>query len=497
MASRYEMRTLSIILTPTPKLRYRFKTEPFRHQKRALEKIRKLDGKAGLFMEMGTGKTKVAIDWAGIGFYNRGLTKVLVVAPLSVLGVWPRQIRQHLHAPRSVYRLEGPTTRKCRDLQRIVHSPRSDRITFVLVNYESIWREPDRGPGVEALIRKWQPDLVIFDESHRIKAPNSKQSKAAWRIAREAPERLLLTGTPITKAPLDVFGQFRALNHNIFGDNWYQFKFTFGVWVGFHKQQLVRYRNLDELIDKVRKWSFRIKKTQCLDLPEKLFQDVPVTVSDRAMRLYTQMAKESIIEIEDKLANMTATAVAPIVLTKILRLTQITSGFIKDVEGKIRVFDDSKLRVCTDLVSDLLEEDHKVVIFARFIVDLERIAEALAKRRIKYRILSGSVPPRMRDSIMHEFQTDPEVKVFIAQIQTGSEGIELYAADVAIYYSMDNKLLHWLQSQDRLHRPGQTRNVTYYRLIVPRTVDELTYKALDEKKKIADLVIHDPRVLRP
>jgi hypothetical protein len=205
-------------------------------------------------MEMGTGKTKVAIDWAGIGFHNTGVRRVLVVAPLSVLGVWPRQIRQHLGAPASIYRLEGSTRKRCADLTRILRVPREDRITFVLINYEAIWREPDRGPGIEALLRKWNPDLVIFDESHRIKSPQAKQSKAAWRIARESEQRLLLTGTPITKAPLDIFGQFRALDHHIFGENWYAFKFTYGIWGGFGKYQLRGYRNLNELIGKVRQW---------------------------------------------------------------------------------------------------------------------------------------------------------------------------------------------------------------------------------------------------
>jgi SNF2 family DNA or RNA helicase len=479
------------MLSAPSKVRYTFKTEPFRHQRRALAKIQKLGGQAALFMEMGTGKTKVAIDWAGIGFYNSGVRKVLVVAPLSVLGVWPRQIRQHLAAPASIYRLEGSTREKCANLSLILRNPREDRLSFVLVNYESIWREPDRGPGVEELIKRWGPDLVIFDESHRIKSNSAKQSKAAWRIARATRQRLLLTGTPITKAPLDIFGQFRALNTDIFGDNWYAFKFTFGIWGGFHKQQLLRYRNLDVLIEKVRKWSFRIKKTQCLDLPDKLFVDVPVTLSDRALKLYKTMAEQSIVEIEETRAT------ASIVLTKIMRLQQITSGFIKDVEGKIRVFDDSKLRTAMDLVEDMIEEDHKIVIFCRFTYDIERLAGKLTDKRIQYRILSGSVAPRLRDSIQQEFQNDPNVKVFVAQIQAGSEGIELYAADVAIYYSMDNKLLHWLQSQDRLHRPGQTKNVTYYRLMAPRTVDVLTYRALDEKKKIADIVIHDPIILRP
>jgi SNF2 family DNA or RNA helicase len=472
------------------KLRYRYKTEPYSHQKRALAKIQKLNGQCALFMEMGTGKTKVAIDWAGIGFYNYGTKKVLIVAPLSVLGVWPRQIRQHSDVPSRIYRLSGNTNTRVRYLTSILRAPDESKLTYVLINYEGIWRSPRSGPGVEALIRKWAPDLVIFDESHRIKSPTAKQSKAAWRIARESSQRLLLTGTPITKAPLDVFGQFRALNHSIFGENWYQFKFTFGIWGGFGKYQLLRYRNLDILIQKVREWSFRIKKTQCLDLPEKLFQDVPVTLSDRALKLYKQMSEQAIIEIEETHATAT------IVLTKILRLQQITSGFIKDVDGNIRIFDNSKLEVFKDLLDDVLAEDQKVVVFFRFIPDLRRVEEHLLNKGIPHRILSGSVPDSQRDSIVEDFQTNPKVKVFLAQVQAGSEGIELFSASVAIYYSMSNSLLHWQQSQDRLHRPGQTKNVTYYRLIAPRTVDSLTYKALDEKKKIADIVIHDPFVLR-
>lgn len=480
---------MNISLTPQ-KLRYKYKTEPYSHQKRALSKIHKLNGQAALFMEMGTGKTKVAIDWAGIGYHNFGVRKVLIVAPLSVLGVWPRQIRQHSNVPSRIFRLSGGTSIRVGNLQRILRLPDDGKLTYVLINYEGIWRSPQSGPGVEALIRKWKPDLVIFDESHRIKSPTAKQSKAAWRIARDARQRLILTGTPITKAPLDVFGQFRALDHSIFGENWYSFKFTFGIWGGFGKYQLLRYRNLDLLIEKVRAHSFRIKKTQCLDLPEKVFQDVPVTLSDRALRLYKQMSEQAIIEIEETHATAT------IVLTKILRLQQITSGFIKDVDGNIRIFDDSKLQVFKDLLEDVLEEGQKVVVFFRFIPDLRRVEEHLLNKGIPHRILSGSVPDSQRDSIVQDFQTDPKVKVFLAQIQAGSEGIELFAASVAIYYSMNNSLLHWQQSQDRLHRPGQTQNVTYYRLIAPRTVDSLTYKALDEKKKIADLVIHDPLILR-
>ena len=472
------------------KLRYTFKTRPFSHQLRALQKIKNLEGICALFMEMGTGKTKVAIDWAGIGFYNHGLRRVVVVAPLSVLSVWTRQIRLHSTAPARIFVLTGPTDNRIRVLQLLL-SPagaNDETITWIIINYEGLWRQGS-GSSVEECLKHWGADLIIFDESHRLKSASSKQSRSAHRIAQTVSQRLLLTGTPITKAPLDIFGQFRAMNEEVFGSSWGKFKFQYGVWGGPFHQQLRYLRNVKGIVRRIRAWSFRIKKSQCLDLPPKLFSDVPVTLSERAVKLYRQMAKEMIIEIEETHAT------AAIVLVKLLRLSQITSGFIKDIDGKIRIFDDSKLKTCMDLLDDILEEDHKVVIFVRFITDIERLAEALTNKQIKYRILSGSVPFNQRDSIVQEFQEKPEIKVFIAQIQAGSLGIELTAADIAIYYSVTYNAADYWQSQDRLHRQGQKRAVTYYRLIAPRTIDHTVFQVLETKGKIAEVVLHDPTIL--
>lgn len=468
----------------TKGLRYTYKTEPYSHQKKALKKLLDLNGSAGLFMDMATGKTKVAIDWAGIGFYNWNVRKVLVVAPLSVLGVWPRQIREHSGAPARSFRLGGKTEDRISLLKRIMASPNDDLLTYVIINYEGIWRENSKGTTVESLLIRWKPDLVIFDESHRLKSHSSKQSKSGHRISLASRQRLLLTGTSITKSPLDVFGQFRALRSEVFGTNWYQFKFAFGVWGGRYKYQLRGYRNIGLLINKIRKHSFRIKKEQCLDLPEKVFETVPVQLTDKERNYYNKMAKESIIEIEETHAT------AAIVLTKMLRLRQITSGFVKDVDGIIRDLGQSKLNTCIDLLNDLIEEDHKVVVFCEFLHDIKRISERLT---VDYDILSGSVPPLKRDSLIERFQTDPKMKVLIAQLQTGSEGIELMAADAAIYYSLSHNALYYWQSQDRLHRPGQTKNVVYYHLIVPKSVDDLVLAALKAKKQVAEMVLHHPR----
>lgn len=471
-------------------LKYKFKTQPYKYQLRALAKINKLDGVAGLFMEMGTGKTKVAIDWAGIGYYNYDIKRVLVICPLSVVGVWQRQIRQHLPFFSRVRVLEGSTVVRAGLIRKMIRSkpPTQD---WLIINYEGIWRGNGRN-DIEDLLERWGPDLIICDEAHRLKSPTARQSKAAARLGRAARQRLILTGTPITKSPLDVFGQFRFLDDEVFGKNWFKFKNHYGVWGGFGRYQVIGYKHLDDLIKKIRSNTFRIKKEKALDLPEKVFVTVPVQLGQKAMQFYEKMAKEMIIEIEETHAT------AAIVLVKILRLSQITSGFIKDVEGGIRVFDDSKLKACLDLLEDMIAQDQKVVIFVRFKSDISRLQESIASRlKTNPLILSGSVPHSKRDSLVQRFQNDAKAKVFIAQIQAGSLGIDLTAASVAIFYSLDYNAANYWQAQDRIHRHGQTRKVTYYHLVVPRTIDTLTLQILKEKGNIAEAIVHDPEVLRP
>jgi SNF2 family DNA or RNA helicase len=472
------------------KVKYKFKTKPYRYQLRALNKIQTLDGKAGLFMEMGTGKTKVAIDWAGIGYHNYEVKRVLVICPLSVIGVWQRQIKQHLPFFARVRVLTGSTPERAASIRRMIRSPQPTQ-DWLIINYEGIWRGDGRN-RIEDLLEKWGPDLVICDEGHRIKSSTAKQSKAAARIGGFAEQRLVLTGTPITKSPLDIFGQFRFIDSAIFGSNWYRFKNRFGIWGGWGRYQLKGYKHLDELVGKVRGNTFRIKKEQAIDLPEKVFVTVPVELGQKAMDYYRKMAKEMIIEIEETHAT------AAIVLVKILRLSQITSGFIKDVNDQIRVFDNSKLNVCMDLLDDIIAQQKKVVIFVRFRKDIERIEEAIKKKfKIEPLILSGSVPHNQRDSLIERFQNDDRTKVFIAQIQAGSLGIDLTASSVAIFYSLDYAYANYVQAQDRLHRHGQRNKVTYYHLVVPRTIDALTLTILKDKGDLAHAIVHDPRILRP
>jgi SNF2 family DNA or RNA helicase len=475
-------------------LKYQYKTEPYSHQKKALTKIHRLKGTCGLFMEMGTGKTKVAIDWAGISYYNFGLRRVLVVCPVSVMGVWRRQIAQHSPVKHRVSVLRGPTADRIRRIRLLSRYGLEDGIEWIIINYEGTWRESGKTSIDEELI-KWKPDLVIADESHRIKSPSARQSKAVAKIAATSSMRLALTGTPITKSPLDLFGQFRFLNSTVFGTNWSRFKNFYGVWGGFGKFQLRGYKNLPILIGKVRENSYRIKKEQCLDLPAKVSLEVPVTLSPEGARIYREMAKEMIAEIKAVSGNYEA--IAPIVLVKLLRLSQITSGFVKDVEGETRIFDKSKLATALDLIDDMVDQDEKVVVFCRFRTDISRLARKLQERGIGHEILSGSVPSERRDSIVQRFQNDPSIKVFVAQIHAGSLGIELTAASHVIFYSWDYRWDTYVQAQDRIHRVGQTKKCTYYHLVVPQSIDTISLKVLREKGNIAHAVIHDPDILRP
>lgn len=471
------------------KVKYKFKTKPYSYQLKALAKIQKLGGIAGLFMEMGTGKTKVAIDWAGIGYYNYDVKRVLVICPLSVVGVWERQIKQHLPFFARVRVLTGSTVQRAKLIRWMIRSPQPTQ-DWMIINYEGIWRGEGRNK-LEDLLEKWGPDLVICDEGHRIKSPTAKQSKTAARIGSYAEQRLVLTGTPITKSPLDVFGQFRFIDPSIFGSNWYRFKERYGIWGGFGRYQLKGFKNLNELVRNVRDNTYRIKKEQALDLPDKVSVTVPVQLGQKALDYYKKMSTQMIIEIEETHAT------AAIVLTKILRLSQITSGFIKDVNDQIRVFDNGKLNVCMDLLDDILEQDKKVVIFVRFRKDIERIEEAI-KRKFKVQplILSGSVPRSDRDGLVESFHANKNEKIFIAQIQAGSLGIDLTPASVAIFYSLDYGYANYVQAQDRLHRIGQSSKVTYYHLVVPRTIDDLTLQILKEKGDLAHAIVHDPHILK-
>jgi len=469
---------------------YIFRTKPYAHQMAALRRAWVL-GNSALFMEQGTGKTAVAIHFAALKFLEGDCDKVLIICPLSTVGVWVKEFRKHLpddlRRRTKICRLLGTRSRRIKKLVNATGFHREGgfsgkELRFYIINYESAWR-------LAAELRELDPDIIIADESHRIKSARAKQSKGMWRLGRAARYRLILAGTPIIGGAYDVWSQFNFLNPDVFGDNWWRFRSFYMQMGGYYNKEVIGYKHLDNLKRKVRGNSFIIRKEECLDLPKKVYQVVPIDLSQSSRQLYNDMATQLVAEIEDG-----SISTAPIVLVKLLRLAQITSGFLKDLDDNIHDVGREKLDTCVELIEDRVGDGHQIVVFARFRHEIFRLEKELLRRKISCCTLTGSTPVASRDLLIEQFQSGA-YDVFIAQIQAGSLGITLTSADTAIFLSMDFALGNYLQAQDRLHRIGQTRKVTYLHLIVPGSIDALVYKILHKKKKLAEFILKRPRAV--
>lgn len=488
---------LPAVAAKPPALHYRFASPPpYAHQRRALTRIYHLGGVAALHMPMRSGKSRVAIDWAGIAYRNFGLRRVLVVCPLSVTGVWQQQIEEFCPVPGAVRVLNGSTTARLHALAALQTLTSPDWIEWVIVNYEGTWRKAGKVSMTDALA-DWKPDLVIADEAHRLKGATSRQSKALAKIAKVAKYRLGLTGTPVTKSPLDIFGQYRFLDERIFTRedgrpaSWTWFRNEYATWGTGPAQYVVKgYRKLPELIGKIKDHSYAVKLEDCFDLPPKTFIDVPVAMPQSTRAVYRDMAKQMIAYLESG-----AVVTADIVLTKLLRLSQITSGFVTDPGGILHELDTAKLDACLDMIEDFSAAGEKVVVFCRFKHDYHALAQALSARDAGYLSLTGETPARSRDDVIRAFHTDKTKMVFIAQTAAGSLGIDLTPARMAIFMSLDYNTATYLQAQDRIYGPKQPHPVVIHHLLTPRTIDGVVLRTLKHGTDLAYAILHDPRRL--
>lgn len=490
-------------------LRYEYKTQPYAHQKRALAKIAKLDGKAGLFLPMRTGKSRIAVDWASIAYYNFGLRRVLIVCPIHVIDVWAEEIQKHSPVPNgaiTISTLRGTAYRNAKAVKEWVEhlDPDDYVLHFVIVNYEMVWRKViENGPRggqkevrLDEYLAQWKPDLIVADEAHKLKAPTSQQSKALGRLGAVARMKLALTGTPIAKDPLDLFGQFRFTDADTFEQkSWGDFKEHYAEWEPARYEpriQIVKhYRNMDELVERTRAHSFRISLEEAFpDMPAKVPTNVKVELPPSARRVYDEMAKEMISEITSG-----RWATAKIVLEKAIRLRQVTSGFIKDESGTEVDLHTAKLDALLNLITDATEQDEKLVVFCVFKHDYHSISAALDTRGYSYRSLTGETRERDRATGIRDFQTLPSVPVFISQIQSGSLGIDLSAARLACFYSLDYNYVTYVQAQDRILDVRRPRPLGIYHLLCPKTIDVPTLNVLRKRGNLAKSIIHSPRRL--
>lgn len=474
---------------PAPLLPYPVKANLYKHQIRganmALRAFGALDAKTpgggfGELFEMGCGKTLTTIAVAG-ALYNLGkIDRVLVVAPTSVCSVWPHDLNQFAAFPWEARVLLGDKKKRLKALDELKNWP-FKALRIAVINYESTHRD-----GIFEALAAYRPDLIVCDESQRIKNPSAAQSKALHKLGDAAPFRMILSGTPVQNNAVDLYSQYRFLDPAVYGANFYAFKNRYCIMGGYGQHQIVGYRNMDELVEKEHSVAYRVTKEECLDLPQQTFINRYVQFTDAEQAIYEQLRKSSFLELETG-ENVTATTI----LTMYLRLMQLTGGFLTaDESTRPKQVNTAKLDALADIVDDyVVDAGKKLVIFARFRAEIAAIENLLRLRKIQYGSIYGDVPMEERGKIVEDFQTNPDTKVFVAQIQTAGLGITLHAASTAVFYSYDYNYANYAQALARIHRIGQRLPVTYIHLVVDGSIDEKILAALENKEDMAKTVV--------
>jgi SNF2 family DNA or RNA helicase len=427
--------------------------------------------------DMGTGKTKTAIDICTA----RGAERILVVCPKAVVSTWPAEFEKNAPVMPTVLCLnKGAIKARAKLLTRALELGGP---IVAVINYEAMWRPPF-GPTYKqnrmvdiGLLRKVRWDEVIFDESHRIKSPGGKASMFAKHFRKQECQILALTGTPMPHSPLDIYAQARAVEPELFGTSFVKFRSRFAIMGGFEGRQVVDYRDLDILHDTFYSRAHRVCKGDVLDLPPTTHVTLTCDLPIKALKIYKELENEMIAEVGSGIVT------AANALVKLLRLQQVASGYVKDEDGKYHQVHDEKAELLSDLLQDI-PADEPVVVFVVFRSDIDAIKKVCESKAVSrtYSELSGECDD-------HEAWKAGKTSVLIAQIQAGAEGVNLVRACYNIYYGVGTSLGRYLQSLARSDRSGQTRPVTYYHLVANGTVDVQVRKALEQKRDIVETVI--------
>jgi len=467
---------------------YPFKNKPFLHQQAYLQRFWK-DPVAALFADMGTGKSFMLINNAAM-LYDRGnINALLVVAPKGVYRNWadsqsPEHMPQHIVYRQAIW---SPAPKKAEKeaLDRMFEV--SEDLKILIMNIEAFSTE--KGTKFANRFLLCHKAFMAIDESTTIKTPSARRAQNTVHVGKLASYRRIATGSPVTKSPMDLYQQCAFLSLNCLNSpSFYSFQARYCVTVernlSTHSfKQVVGYRRLEELQEKLDKFSFRVKKEECLDLPDKLYTKREVELTPEQVKAYEQMKLMALAQFKE---GMTSTVNA---LTQIMRLHQIVCGHIKLDNGELITLPNKRIE---ELLSIIEEFDGKMIIWANYRHDIESIRLALQKEFGMNSVATyyGETHTDERQEIIDRFQ-DPnsELRFFVGNPRTGGYGLTLTAASVMVYYSNSFDLEVRLQSEDRAHRIGQTKNVTYIDLIAPKTVDEKIVQALRSKIDIASQVL--------
>jgi len=469
---------------------YRFKTKPYEHQLQALEKSWAQDTYA-LFMEMGTGKSKVLVDNIAM-LYDRGAVRgALIIAPKGVYKNWndiefPTHMPEHVEYTKVLWE-PNITKKKQHELDTLFVD--DDKLKVLIMNVEAFSTSKGLDFAHSFLNIFVGRALIGIDESTTIKNPTAKRTKNILKIADLAKYRRILTGSPVTKSPLDLYSQCEFLDpYHLGHQSYYSFRARYANMIdrnfGGRRVQIVgSYRRLPELTEKLEKFSYRVLKEDCLDLPPKVFTKRIIELTDEQKKVYAQMKREAVAELEGKVMSTMN------VMTQLMRLHQVTCGHFKADDETITEIKNNRI----DSLLELLEEtEGKVIIWANYRADIKNIVTALKKAygeasTVEYH---GGVDPTLRQDNIAQFQQkNSPTRYFVGNAQTGGYGITLTAANTVVYYSNSYDLEKRLQSEDRAHRIGQTGSVTYVDLMAENTIDERIVKALRKKINLANEIM--------
>ncbi len=456
-----------------------FKSTPYTHQlndfvRYAREKL------IALFYEMGAGKTKVTLDLAAYKYSIGEIDTLIVIAPNGVHRQWvTEQLAEHLpdFTNYKAFFLQSGKRRSGRDNFEEVYDYEEGLRVFTF-NVECFASQT----GQKALLRIMSSSnkvMMIIDESTKIKNHKAKRTQFILKTGEKAVVRGILNGTPVTQGVQDLFSQMLFLDDKILGSqNYYVFQHKYLVMGGYENRSVVGYRNLEEIQTRVDKVASRILKEDCLDLPEKIFVDREIDMSEEQWRVYDEIREDFITTLKDGTELTVAEAMA-----RVIKLQQVLCGHVKTPDGTKRI-GDSRAKEVVEIMS---EAPGKMIIWHRFIEDAEMIKEALADAGIKFAHYTGSSDERAE--AIQKFRDEEDCRAFIANPQSASTGLNLTVATCAIWYSPSFSLSDYLQANDRCHRIGQHYPVTYIHLKVPKTIDGKVLSALRRKQELAHTVI--------
>jgi SNF2 family DNA or RNA helicase len=468
-------------------MKYKFKTKPYKHQLTALEKSWNKETFA-YFMEMGTGKTKVLIDNLAM-LYDKGkVDGAIIVAPKGVVKTWYEQeLPTHLpdHIENVTVLWQPNITKKQQEKLETLYEI-GTALHILVMNVEALSTEK----GVK-FARKFlvsHRSLMAIDESTTIKTPSAKRTKNIISLGKHAKYRRIMTGSPITKNPLDLYSQCEFLDPWLLNfASYYAFRNRYAEMKTMHLRgrsiQVVHaFQNLGELSEKVKAFSYRVLKEDCLDLPSKNWTKRHITLTADQRKIYDQMKKAAMAVLNGKVTTTMT------VLTQLMRLHQITCGHFTADDGSTQLIPNNRI---TELMNVLEETEGKVIIWSNYQRDVNQIIKNVTEKYGEGSIVDyyGLTPQEERQDNIRKFQNGPDCRFLIGTPQTGGYGITLTKANTVVYFSNGYDLEKRLQSEDRAHRIGQKKKVTYVDLIAEGTVDEKIVEALRSKINIASEVM--------